>query len=135
MSGLEREKSPDDLRSDARVHRIGGWLIFGALLLSAFLPDRYTLFAFAWPFAMVALATYYARFHRIADLQTGLFGLAALVVIDAYFAIVHLEERRRADRQIERIACEGLYSERAGPELCNDVMIVLRPEPESSELE
>ena len=119
------------MERDARVHRIGGWVIFLALVSSLFLPEQYSLFVFAFPFGMVAVAAYYLRFRPIANLENGLMLLAAIIALQAATVLRGHFERSDIDRDVEQIACRSDLAERAGPELCEAIYGALHPEPPS----
>ena len=127
----DAESSPEReaLESDARVHRIGAWLIFAALFLGVLLPTKYSLFVFAFPFGGVALALYYVRFRAIANLEVGLTFLAVLIALQAGAILKVRFDRADAYRQIEDLACHSDFAERAGDGLCDEVYAVLYPEP------
>jgi len=126
--GLSVDKN-EALERDAKIHRVGAWLIFAALLLSAFLPSKYSLFAFAFPFGMVAVAVYYVRFRTIADLEPGLMFLAVIITLQSGTILKARFDRADAYRQIEDVACRSDFSDRAGEGLCDEVHAILNPEP------
>ncbi|HEV7229628.1 hypothetical protein [Brevundimonas sp.] len=131
-----RPPSPrSDVEGDAKLHRNGSWAIFVALLLSALLPEKYTLFTFAWPFGVVATAAYYARFHRIADIERGVLILGGIIVIQAGYSLNERFQLRDAYEEIENLACRSDYAKRAGEGLCEEVYGLLYPEPDSFEYE
>ncbi len=127
---VEEDANRDALERDARIHRIAGWAIFLALLFSAFLPNRYSLFVFAFPFGMVAVAVYFVRFRTIANLESGLALLAMIVALQAAAMLKSVFDRREINREVERIACSSDLADRAGRELCDEIYGALYPEPE-----
>jgi hypothetical protein len=126
------DEKRDALEREARIHRIAGWVIFLALLFSTFLPNRYSLFMFAFPFGMVAVAVYFVRFRTIANLESGLVLLAIIVALQAAAILKSGFDRREINREIERIACRSDLADRAGDELCDEIFGALYPEPEPS---
>ncbi|MEW6539024.1 MAG: hypothetical protein AB1448_10620 [Pseudomonadota bacterium] len=118
------------MERSARIHRIASWVIFAALLLSAFLPSRYSLFSFAVPFGMVSIAAYYVRFRRIAELEHGLLILLAVVVLQAGASLKTRFDRADTYEQLEQLVCRSDYADRAGEELCNEAHSLMYPEPD-----
>ena len=122
-------KERERLESDARVHRIVGWAVFIALLASAFLPARYSLYAFAFPVGMVAIALYYWRFREVANLEAGLTMLLLVVALQAFGIWKNGSDRRQANEQIEDLICRSHWADRADPSMCDEALAILYPEP------
>lgn len=112
----------------ARTYRIVAFLIFLALMGSAYLPAKYTMATFAIPFAAVAVAGYYMKFFDIADVQNGITTLAIVIGLLAAGRVYSSYQWNQNAKMIERYACNGAQSDWA-QERCSQIRAVLHPEP------
>ncbi|MFA4950317.1 hypothetical protein [Brevundimonas sp.] len=128
-AGAAEDAKTKAMERDARIHQIGCVVVFVALCLSALLPERYSLFSFAFPFGAVAVAAYYLRFRVIANLEIGLVFLALIICLQAMALFQWRLEQSGINKELEQIACRSDLADRAGPELCEQIYGVLNPEP------
>ena len=113
----------------ARTYQIIAFVIFIALVGSAYLPNKYySLAPLAIPFAAVAIAVYYSKFLPILNAQNAVTALAIIVGLLAAGRVYSSYQWDQNAERIERYACNGAQSDWA-QERCSQIRAILHPEP------
>lgn len=105
----------DDLKRlrAARRFQTIAVVIVGALIASLYLGPHYSLFGFAFPVAITAIALFYFYHRTPQNTDQAVVILGALLILITWFGTLAEAHDRRQHRDIERLACEGTHGENA----------------------
>lgn len=120
-------ETPDDvvkrLRAASRFRTVA-LIIVVALIASVYLGPRYSLFAFALPVAITAIALYYFKYRTPENTDHAVMTLGALLILFAWYGVLAGAHDRGQHRDIERIVCQDTRGENAEYR-CSEVRNVL----------
>lgn len=112
----------------AKTYQVIAFLIFLALVGSAYLPPKYSFATLAIPFAAVAVAGYYMKFIDILNPQNSVTALAIIIGLLAAGRVYSSYQWDQNAERIERYACNGAQGDVA-QERCSQIRAILHPEP------
>lgn len=97
----------------ARRFQIIAVVIVGALIASLYLGPRYSLFGFAFPVAITAVALFYFYHRTPQNTDQAVVVLGALLILITWYGTLADARDRGQHRDIERLACDGTRGENA----------------------
>lgn len=110
-------------RAAKRFQTIAVVVVLG-LIASVYLGERYSLFGFAFPVAITAVALYFFYHRTPQNTDQAVLVLGALLILVTWYGTLANAHDRRLDRDIERLACDSIRGENAEYR-CSEIRNVL----------
>lgn len=88
-------------------------IVVVALIASAYLGPRYSLFGFAFPVAVTAVVIFYFYHRTQQNTDQPIVMLGALLILVTWYGTLADAHDRGQHRDIERLGCDGVRGENA----------------------